>query len=172
VAGKQDGTAAFLSADVGVQTNGMPLSVISMLSRQDIDPLEEVKYLSGLHRGEAVARVTTVILNTSDLPRMPRASVRASDLIALLPAFRTGAVSPGKPPRAAQPSDDLNPFRFSARTPPGTRLLLAFIACAVLLDISLVDQRSVGSPAASTVGSPAAAASAPAATDRAHLFTH
>jgi hypothetical protein len=173
VAGKQDGAIAFLSADVGVQTNGMTLSVISMLSRQDIDPLEEVKYLSSLHRGEAVARLTTVILSAStDLPRLYRASVLASDLISLLPAFRAGAFSSGKPSCGAQPSDDLNPFRSSTWKVNYTRLLLAFIACGILLDISLVDQRPAASSAASTVSTGVATAPAPAVLNRAHLVTH
>jgi hypothetical protein len=152
----------FLSAEVGVQSNGMPLSVISMLSRQDIDVLDEVRYLSTLAREDAVARLTAIIRDAEvDLPNTGGASARASELIALLPDFEADALLPAyrRPERSAPRSrpeplgkwvggvafDENNPLQPPTRAMHVTRLLIVLIACLVLVIIGLVQPRSLES---------------------------
>jgi hypothetical protein len=152
----------FLSAEVGVQSNGMPLSVISMLSRQEFDVLDEVRYLSTLTREDAVARLTAIIQDAEvDLPNKGAASARASELISLLPDFEADALLPTyrRPERSAprhrsEPlgkwaggiaSDENNPLPSPTRTMHVTRLLIVLIACLVLVIIGLVQPRSLES---------------------------
>jgi hypothetical protein len=51
----------FLYAPVGAETNLMPLSVLSALSRMNLDPWAEAAELSELPRGLAVRRLTSLI---------------------------------------------------------------------------------------------------------------
>jgi hypothetical protein len=77
----------FLFADVGVEANGMVLSVLSALSRQGIDPWEEAKQLSNIPKKKAVRRLAQTI---EDMPGslwpMSAATAIAARLVVLLPA--------------------------------------------------------------------------------------
>jgi hypothetical protein len=57
---------AFLFAPIGEETNGMTLSVLSALSRMDVDPWDEAARLSRLPRDHAIAALEAIII------RMPR----------------------------------------------------------------------------------------------------
>jgi hypothetical protein len=154
-AGTPDAAGAFLSAEVGVQKNGMALSVMSMLSRQDIDPWDEVRHLSRLSRGEAVARLTMMILNARvELSGMGGASALASDLVRLLPDSRAAALDPAnghpraitwsrRPEGSRGPAAARDEVRPSARMIHTVRLLILLIACAILIVIGIVDPRSI-----------------------------
>ena len=164
---------AFLSAPVAVQKNGMTLSVLSMLCRQDLDPSVEVKHLSGLTRAEAVSRLAKHILNApTDFSSAGKASVLASALLSLLPAFQQepalGVGLPGEP--ATGGSAIQNP---ATRPPNGhmnyTRLLIAVIACVILIIIGIVDPKSIVSPTGTVTTSAVATATAPAASGQPRL---
>jgi hypothetical protein len=84
----------FLFGEVGVQRNGMVLSVLSMLARQGIDARVEVAYLSACPTGEAVARLTSRIgAAAAELADLRDPSALAADLIRLLPSHDGGLAS-------------------------------------------------------------------------------
>jgi hypothetical protein len=78
----------FLFAPVGEDSgnNGMPLSVLSALARQGVDPWEEADRLACLPSETAIQRLTALIAALPDGPstRLDRGAV-AVRLIALLP---------------------------------------------------------------------------------------
>jgi hypothetical protein len=77
---------SFLFAGVGVQRNGMVLSVLSMLAQQGIDPWAEVTYLSARPTGEAVVRLAARAAAAAvELPVVRDPSALAAVLIRLLP---------------------------------------------------------------------------------------
>jgi hypothetical protein len=84
----------FLFAEVGVQQNGMGLSVFSMLSRQDVDPWDEAAYLSGCPTRDAVARLASRVADASIALANPRDPLAvAVDLVRLLPSRNDGLSS-------------------------------------------------------------------------------
>ena len=98
----------FLFALVGEDRNGMPLSVVSVLARMDLDPWVEAANLADLP-AEAAARKLASWLDALSDPGLKPASpdTRAVRLIALLPRRvtpnspppldRTGAVAAARP---------------------------------------------------------------------------
>jgi hypothetical protein len=82
----------FLFAEVGDETDGMPLSVISALTRLGLDPWEEADRLSSLRNREAVEQLARLI---AELPTNSRqlAEARgiASGLVPLLPKHKSSA---------------------------------------------------------------------------------
>jgi hypothetical protein len=100
----------FLFALVGEDRNGMPLSVVSVLARMELDPWVEAASLADLP-AETAARKLATWLDVLPDPTLKLASsdTRAARLIALLPQRRnpssalppagTGAVA-GAQPRA------------------------------------------------------------------------
>lgn len=98
----------FLYAHVGESTNGAPLTVLSVLARQNVDPWEEAADLSRLPPGTAAQRLSAMITG-SPVESSNQAAV-AVRLIALLPrhiscaesavaAVPSEAAVPGRPPR-------------------------------------------------------------------------
>jgi len=100
---------AFLYASIGEDQKGMPLSVVSALTRLDIDPWQEAARLSALRAEEAVSALAQTI---DRLPEVRRefwdAKRIAAGLIALLP--RAGFVAP----------------QAQARPPHGRKIYLSF----------------------------------------------
>lgn len=86
---------AFLFAPIGEGRNGMLLSVLSALARQDVDPWGEAAELSKLPKDFAVRRLTTFIAAMPDElivgQDAPTVAVR---LIALLPHSSKIDISP------------------------------------------------------------------------------
>jgi hypothetical protein len=76
----------FLFAPIGVDRNGMQVSVLSGLARSDLDPWQEAARLAGLPGKSAVERLAALI---EALPgkawAQPEARAVATRLIALLP---------------------------------------------------------------------------------------
>lgn len=85
----------FLFADIGVESSGMPLSVISALARQGLDPWQEARRLARLPRASAADGLARLIAAMpASLWPMPDAAKVAARLVALLPghgAQTTGA---------------------------------------------------------------------------------
>ncbi len=81
----------FLFAPVGAEKNEMPLSVLSALTRLDLDPWKEAAELSELPKGTATQRLTALIA------RLPSAfdgaGINADRLIELLPRHGSSKVS-------------------------------------------------------------------------------
>ena len=88
--------ANFLYAPIGQDNGGMPLSVLSALARQDVDPWDEAAKLTKLPEEEAVSQLVSL------LGAFPHATLACPDpatiatrLIALLPR-RRDHVPPGR----------------------------------------------------------------------------
>ena len=81
---------AFLFAPVGEDRNGMPLSVVSVLARMDLDPWVEANKLADLPE-ETATRTMAGWLDALSDPALKPASpdTRATRLIALLPRRAT-----------------------------------------------------------------------------------
>ena len=99
----------FLFASVGEEIDGVPLSVLSVLTRLDLDPREEAAPLSHLTKEAAADQLATMISRLSDrrwtLSEAHRIAVR---LIERLPMSNTA----GKPDRI-QPGVGLTPGKVS-----------------------------------------------------------
>ena len=86
---------AFLFAPIGEGRNGMLLSVLSALARQDVDPWGEAAELSRLPKETAIRRLTCFITAIpDDLPAGHDAPREAERLIALLPHSANIDLSP------------------------------------------------------------------------------
>ena len=94
--------APFLQAPVGVEDNGMELSVLSALARLGKDPWAEAARLADLPQPAAVDRLAGSILALS-CPGWPvaEATAAAGRLVKLLPAPARpdGPARPGPAPR-------------------------------------------------------------------------
>jgi len=136
---------AFLWAEVGVEGNGMALSVLSLLSRQTIDPWEEASLLASLPRQAATQRLAQRMIGMpGGMWSDEQAVAVASRLIPLLPAHATA----GARMRAMRMkrretvlgrlSDTLLPRPEDARQPKLARmdrLLHLYLALALLVTV-------------------------------------
>ena len=77
---------AFLFAPIGEDRNGLPLSIVSLLARLDLDPWQEAARLAGLPM-EAAAQKLASLLAALPVPSLKPADAPtiATRLIALLP---------------------------------------------------------------------------------------
>ena len=81
----------FLFADVGVEANGMMLTVLSTLARRGMDPWQEAERLAKLPRTAAVDGLAQIIVATPPSRwSLPDAKAIAARLVALLPAPDAG----------------------------------------------------------------------------------
>ena len=114
----------FLFAAIGDDLNGMPLSVVSVLARVDLDPWQEAATLAALPAELATQRLTMLLaaLPERTLQRTSAAST-AVRLIALLPRTNANTCL------AAQRSD--------AASAAHPRTLLNLILIAIYLMLSL-----------------------------------
>jgi hypothetical protein len=77
---------AFLLASVGMEKNGMNLSLLSAFARLDVDPWEETAALASMPKEMARQRLTALIASTTEtLATALTSDVVASRLVALLP---------------------------------------------------------------------------------------
>jgi hypothetical protein len=118
----------FLFATVGDEVDGIPVSVISALTRLGLDPWEEADRLSSLSTREAVEQLARL---TAELPGMsrplPEAREIAHSLVGLLPQHdRNGTSGPQVQirPRYGKPSH--------------SRLFQLWVICLVLVAAVLV----------------------------------
>jgi hypothetical protein len=87
---------AFLFAPVGDDKNGMPLSVLSVLARLDVDPWQEAADLARLPGRTAIERLTSLIEALPGRPLSPPApETTAARIIALLPS-RGSSIVPSR----------------------------------------------------------------------------
>jgi len=95
----------FLFAEVGVERNGMTLSVLSALARLGLDPWQEAGRLATLPRPAAVDGLARTIVAMPASPwSLPDATAIAARLVALLPH---GGGLPAQPaPARAGPAVD------------------------------------------------------------------
>lgn len=87
--------SAFLFADIGVERNGMALSVISALAREGLDPWREAERLAKEPRTVArdgLARLIAAM--PASVWSLPDATAIASRLVALLPVQNASTGDP------------------------------------------------------------------------------
>jgi hypothetical protein len=127
---------AFLFAPIGEERNGMTLSVLSGLSRLDIDPWDEAARLSRLPTDAAIAALAQLIA------RLPRGAWQLSDATGI--AVRLVELLPRDDGRAlADPLD----AAADSRQSPVTRLLwlvAAGVALSLLLGVPGRIERWIG----------------------------
>jgi hypothetical protein len=76
----------FLFAAVGAERDGIPLSMVSALTRLGLDPWDEAGRLSSLNRGEAIEQLARLIAELPDASRpLTEAREIAGGLIERLP---------------------------------------------------------------------------------------
>jgi hypothetical protein len=76
---------AFLFTPIGEDKNGMPLTVLSMFARMDIDPWQEAAALAQAPNEAATLRLVSLIESLPETSSAQAARDAVSDLIALLP---------------------------------------------------------------------------------------
>ncbi len=77
----------FLLSDVGIQPNGMPLTVLSLLARMGVDPWGEAERLSVLPNESAVSWMAAAISHSSPYSwKKSDVTALASHLVDRLPA--------------------------------------------------------------------------------------
>ncbi|MGF6232142.1 hypothetical protein QFZ27_006097 [Inquilinus ginsengisoli] len=121
---------AFLFADVGAESNGMPLSVVSMLGRLGGDPWATANRLAGQPRDAAVLELAEIITGAARAERSNAEIMAiATRLASLLPG--TGSTS-SRAARAASPGPSSSaPGRWSGGAL--AMLLLGLVAAFLLL---------------------------------------
>jgi hypothetical protein len=120
----------FLFAEIGEEENGMPLSILSALSRLDVDPRVEAARLSDMPRDLAVRDLAKMISVFSIRQKQGHsdALALAESLLALLPQ----ALNSGRATGTVEGGELRRSFRFFGRRFADLILLLAFVAMAAL----------------------------------------
>ncbi|KGM36061.1 hypothetical protein P409_00920 [Inquilinus limosus MP06] len=127
---RQSNLNAFLFADVGAESNGMPLSVVSMLGRLGGDPWVTAGRLAGQPRDAAVLELAEIITGTAQADRS------SGEIMAI--AARLASLLPSVEPRTARRA----PLPGTQSPAPGrwsggalAVLVLAAVAAALLLRV-------------------------------------
>lgn len=97
---------AFLFADVGVEANGMALSLLSVLARFDLDPWQEASRLADLSRTQSIEALAELISMSITCCSPAEAVPIATRLVALLPR-RAGAAGIVRPDPLRQPGSGI-----------------------------------------------------------------
>jgi hypothetical protein len=114
----------FLYANVGEDTNGALLTVLSMLARRDVDPWEEAADLSRLSRDAAARRLISMITASPGQSSTADQTAVADRLIALLPARIASADSQPDASQVVPPMP---------RSPPRVSLMVIAIYIGVMV---------------------------------------
>ena len=124
---------AFLFAPIGVEQNGMTLSVISGLARLGVDPWAEAARLAGLPSMAAIDALGRTIATISGGTWQTDAGRIAERLVRLLPQ---GGVAP---PRAQAPEGRLQQIKTRLRAPGWLIwVLLAALAVATVANFEMI----------------------------------
>ncbi len=93
----------FLFADVGMEANGMALSVVSIFARQGSDPWQEAGRLARLPKAAAIDILARMIAGMPESPwTLPDATAIAARLTGLLPTRSTKSAGPPSQAKAAK----------------------------------------------------------------------
>lgn len=122
----------FLFAEVGAEQNGIPLSMVSALTRLGLDPWAEAGRLSSLGKREAAEQLARLIVG---LPGTSQALAEAREiagrLVERLPR-REGDRPPPPPPRHGR-----QPFHWPSLIPRQSQFLVFCIIVAVAALVSI-----------------------------------
>jgi hypothetical protein len=121
----------FLFAEVGPEQNGIPLSVVSALTRLGLDPWDEAGRLSSLGKREAIEQLARLI---AELPgasrRLPEAREIAGGLVEQLPKHDSD--------RPAAPQIQLRHLPRWPRVPNRSQFLMFCLVAVVAALVSIV----------------------------------
>jgi hypothetical protein len=85
----------FLFASIGTDKNGLPISVVSLLGRLNLDPWLEAASFTDLSAAAAAQKLASLIEALPDQPsREPDAATLATRLIGLLPHRKHSTAQP------------------------------------------------------------------------------
>jgi hypothetical protein len=152
----------FLLAPIGCEKNGMTLTVLSALARQDIDPWREAASLAQMPRESATIRMSSLI---AELPEKPSGRLDpeaiAARLVARLPRQSATTPAPDKALRRANAVNYSGLFIFLtlAAFLLGARILIAIRELPTNADGSRASISNTSSPP--IPASPQPAASSP-----------
>jgi hypothetical protein len=132
---------AFLFSSLGEDRTGLPLSVVSLLARRDLDPWVEAASLANLPAEAAAQKLTAWIRTIADpLLTLPDAVTTAIRLVALLPRLDTK-----KLPRLAKPEDVT---AVATATTPARRQVIATLVLVAIYLILIIGSQFVRSHSA------------------------
>jgi hypothetical protein len=152
----RSGVNPFLFADVGVEKNGMMLSVLSALSRQDIDPWDEAGRLSDLSYERAIERLAHIITAMpGSLWRDGAATTIAARLVALLPTHSEIATETGLYRSAPRRTRSSNYSDLAYLLTPLVTLALGLMLNVVTHGVAFRHGEAVGSPPAHSMSAEA-----------------
>jgi hypothetical protein len=118
----------FLFASIAEDWNGIPLSVVSLLGRMDLDPWQEAASLAGLPAADATQRLTSLLGHLPAPPlQQPDFHTTAARLVALLPHRPQLDIPPSQAPA-------------SGGAPTRARRITNRILVAIYLTIMLATQ--------------------------------
>jgi hypothetical protein len=128
---------AFLFSPIGDDRNGMPLSVVSLLARRDLDPWQEAASLAAMPADAATRRLDSLIRALPDQPlTLPDSGTIAIRLIALLPRTDPNIGPTERQGKAA----DVAALALSRRTT--VVAMIVFISMILLMGAQLARLRS------------------------------
>jgi len=121
---------AFLFSPIGDDRNGMPLSIVSILARADLDPWGEAASLAGMPVHIATRRLESIIQALPHQPlTIPDSGAVARRLIALLP--RTGLNDQGsEKPTEARDAKAVALAQWTKIAAIVVMVFLIFLVCA------------------------------------------
>jgi hypothetical protein len=123
---------SFLFSSVGEERDGVPLSVISALTRLGLDPWDEAERLSSLTKTEAAEQLARLIAELPGAARpIEEARELAGGLVEGLPKFGNGAPAPPQIKRSSHGRWPTIPKQ------SGFVVLCVVIASAALLSVLL-----------------------------------
>jgi hypothetical protein len=149
----------FLLAPIGCEKNGMTLTVLSALARQDIDPWREAASLAEMPRESATIRMSSLI---AELPEKPAGRLDpeaiAARLVARLPRRSAAAPAPDKVVRRASAVNYSGLFIFLtlAAFLLGARILIAIRELPTNVEGAHASISSTSAPPVSAPPQPAA----------------
>ena len=141
---RRSGLNEFLFAPVGIEANGMTLSLLSVFARAGSDPWAEAGRLAGLPKSEATASLARSIAGMpASIWPLQVAMTIADRLVALLPTQSYGAR-----PRLAVPVVAGKAGRFISMA-----ILLIYVACMLAVQAGLFTTSAPPNPGGSDVAS-------------------
>jgi hypothetical protein len=149
----------FLLAPIGCEQNGMTLTVLSALARQDIDPWREAASLAEMPRESAALRMSSLI---AELPEKPSGRLDpeaiAARLVAHLPHQSAVAPAPNKAVARASAVNHSGLFIFLtlAAFLLGARILIAIRELPTNADSARASISTTTAPPVSALPQPAA----------------
>ena len=140
---------AFLFSPIGEGRNGMPLSVVSLLARWDLDPWLEAASLAAMPADVAAQRLDSLIRTLPDqLLTLPDSRTIATRLIALLPRWTDLNIRPPEK-QARATAADAEAVALRRRSIVVVMILVIFALLLIDAQLATVSDESPTQPIAS-----------------------